>query len=207
MTRVGPYLFKFADAADEVDQVHRLNYRTFVREIPQHADPGTGRLVDKFHHKNTYVIAVRDGRVVGMLAIHGTPPFSVAGRLPDPAVLSAPGVRPLEVRLLAVEPEDRSGPAMVGMCWHMLDFAREHGHTHLIVSGVESQKALYAHMGFQPLGPPVGSGEATFTPMWVPLGELHETLSRLIRLWGRRVERRAPGAGGHEPTPNGGTTP
>ena len=26
-----------------MEQVHELNYRTFVREIPQHADTGTGR--------------------------------------------------------------------------------------------------------------------------------------------------------------------
>src|ERR1044071_5251678 len=43
--RIGPYTFKAADTEDEIEQVHRLNYATFVREIPQHADPGDGRLV------------------------------------------------------------------------------------------------------------------------------------------------------------------
>ena len=38
--------FKRADAADELRQVHELNYLTFVREIGQHDDPGTPALVD-----------------------------------------------------------------------------------------------------------------------------------------------------------------
>jgi Flp pilus assembly protein TadB len=88
MWRLGRYVFKIADTPSEFEQIHRLNYRTFVSEIPQHADPGTGGvLVDKFHAKSTYFIALRDGRLVGMLSAHDRPPFSVAGRLPDPGVL------------------------------------------------------------------------------------------------------------------------
>src|SRR4051812_7453401 len=74
--RLGPYLLKVAETAEEVEQVHRLNYRTFVREIPQHADQGDGRLVDKFHDRNVYFIAIREGRVVGMVSAHGGPKFS-----------------------------------------------------------------------------------------------------------------------------------
>ena len=49
MFRVGPYLFKRAESQPEFEQVHRLNHRTFVEEIPQHQPTGTGDLVDKFH--------------------------------------------------------------------------------------------------------------------------------------------------------------
>src|SRR5438552_4152975 len=68
MFRVGRYTFKRAETAAEVEQVHALNYRTFVQEIPQHPDPGDGRLVDKFHPKNGYFVALRTGRVVGMIS-------------------------------------------------------------------------------------------------------------------------------------------
>lgn len=51
LLRHGPYLFKCARTDFELDQVHRLNFETFVREVAQYDDPGTGRLVDKFHHK------------------------------------------------------------------------------------------------------------------------------------------------------------
>src|SRR5947208_15947168 len=67
MLRLGRYRFKLAETAAEFEQVHRLNYRTFVREIPQHADSGDGSLVDKFHDKNTYILALRDDQIVGMM--------------------------------------------------------------------------------------------------------------------------------------------
>jgi hypothetical protein len=106
MFRVGPYSFKVAETPSEFAQIHQLNYRTFVREIPQHADDQSGQLVDKFHEKNRYLIALRDETVVGMLSAHDTPPFSISARLPDPTLLTADGVVPVEIRLLAVEPAE-----------------------------------------------------------------------------------------------------
>src|SRR5258708_15930130 len=117
MMRLGPYLFKLADTTRELEQIHRLNYRTFVKEIPQHHDDGTGELVDKYHDKNTYFIALLNGRLVGMLSAHDRPPFSVAGRMPDPTILTAPAVRPLEVRLLTVDPGERNSPALLRLVW------------------------------------------------------------------------------------------
>ena len=75
MLRLGRYLFKQAETAEEIEQVHRMNYRTFVREIPQHQDTGQGRLVDKYHDRNTYFIAIVEGQLVGMLSVHDGRPF------------------------------------------------------------------------------------------------------------------------------------
>src|SRR5215470_5390695 len=80
--------FKIAADEDEFEAVHRLNYRTFVEEIPQHAPSSEPRLVDKFHAENTYVICVaRDAdappRVVGMVALRDRRPFSLDQKLPD----------------------------------------------------------------------------------------------------------------------------
>ncbi|HTQ79121.1 MAG TPA: hypothetical protein VMM92_03935, partial [Thermoanaerobaculia bacterium] len=94
MQRVGRYVFKRADADHELEAVHRLNYRTFVQEIPQHPDSGDGRLVDKFHGRNVYFVALRDDQVVGMISANDRPPFSVAERLADPTILDQPGCRP-----------------------------------------------------------------------------------------------------------------
>src|ERR1700736_1526932 len=102
MLRVGSYVFKRAETTEEFEQIHCLNYRIFVDEIPQHPDPGTGRLIDKFHDKNAYFVALYHGGVVGMVSVHGQAPFSVADRLADLGILQAPGTRPLEVRLLAI---------------------------------------------------------------------------------------------------------
>src|SRR5688500_581427 len=83
----GRYLFKRAETEWELEEVHRLNYRTFVREIPQHSDPGSGRLVDKFHDKNHYFIALSGDQLIGMVSVHDCPPFSVSERLSDPGIL------------------------------------------------------------------------------------------------------------------------
>ena len=48
-----PLVFKVASEDWEVEQIHQLNYRTFVEEIPQHHASPEQRLVDKFHAENT----------------------------------------------------------------------------------------------------------------------------------------------------------
>jgi hypothetical protein len=62
---------KLATEDWEFEAIHRLNYRIFVEEIPQHAPNGDGRLVDRFHAENSYVIAREGDRVLGMLALRG----------------------------------------------------------------------------------------------------------------------------------------
>ena len=62
-------VFKVASEDWEFEQIHRLNYRTFVEEIPQHASNPEGRLVDRFHAENTYIICLQGRRLVGMLAL------------------------------------------------------------------------------------------------------------------------------------------
>src|SRR6185436_19248723 len=46
--------FKVASEPWEFDQIHRLNYKTFVEEIPQHQANPDGVLVDRFHATNIY---------------------------------------------------------------------------------------------------------------------------------------------------------
>ncbi len=192
MLRVGRYLFKRTDTAWEVEQVHRLNYRTFVGEIHQYPDSGSGLLVDKFHDKNIYFISLREERVVGMVSVHGEPPFSVADRLSDPSILDRPGVRPLEVRLLAIEPDERHSTVFSGLCWTLFQYARDNGYTDLFISGVADRVHLYQHLGFEPLGPAVPSGHALFVPMGVSLPRLQNKLERAMQLWQKHLERLTP---------------
>ena len=42
MLHVGQYVFKQAQSPEEFEQIHALNYRTFVGEIAQHPDPAQG---------------------------------------------------------------------------------------------------------------------------------------------------------------------
>ncbi|MBM3986310.1 MAG: aminotransferase class V-fold PLP-dependent enzyme, partial [Planctomycetes bacterium] len=206
--RRGAFTFKVADRPEEFAQLHALNFRTFVREVPQHdgADgQADGRLVDKFHDKNTYFVALCEGRVVGMLAVHDQPPFSIADKLADPSALAGLGPRPLEVRLLAVEPEHRHSLVLGGLGVAMLRHARVHGHSHLLISGFVDRLRMYERIGFRALGPPVRSGAVDFVPMVAFVdrlpGRIEADAARLARRLadGRRTSL-TPGhaANGHD---------
>jgi predicted GNAT family N-acyltransferase len=188
MFRIGRYELKLADTEDEFEQIHRLNYRTFVEEIPQYAaQDADGRLVDKFHEKNRYWVALCESRVIGMVSAHDRAPFSVAHRLADPSILEAPGRRPFEVRLLAVEPAHRAGPVMAGLLWAALEFARDR-YTDVYISGLASRVAMYERLGFRALGDGVDSGGATFVPMRASF-PLAPEVERLARYWRSRITR------------------
>jgi aspartate aminotransferase-like enzyme len=190
MLQVGPYIFKHAETDEEFEQIHALNFRTFVNEIPQHPNPGNnGHLVDKFHHKNAYIITVQDRRVIGMVCTHDQPPFSVADRLCDPGILHQPGMRPFEVRLLAIEPDKRNSTVFFGMMWALYDFAERQGYTHMFISGIQKRVPMYKRLGFEVLGPAVPSGGAMFVPMVMTIGKLPPDMVRLKQQWETHMDR------------------
>lgn len=160
---------KIATEPWEFDQIHALNHRTFAEEIPRYEANASRILVDRFHDENTYVIAARDGRVAGMIAIRGRRPFSLDDRLPDLDSYLPPGRSICELRLLAVEKTDRRSrivPMIFDFVWrHCL---RE-GFDLALISGTTRQLKLYGHLGFMPFGPLVGSGAALFQPMMLTL--------------------------------------
>jgi aspartate aminotransferase-like enzyme/predicted N-acetyltransferase YhbS len=186
---LGRYSFKAAETEEEFQAIHRLNYQTFVCEIQQHTDPGSEELIDKFHKKNTYFIAKRDGQVVGMVAVHDEPPFSVEKRLPDPAVLQELGDRLLEIRLLAVQPGERNSLVFAGFVWALYNFALEQGYSHLLISGVTDKVRLYERLGFRSLGPAIPQGGAEFVPMVLDPRELPEDVQAREPMWMGKMKR------------------
>ena len=189
MRRLGPYQFTVASSPEQMEQVYRLNYATFVTELGQYKGDGSGRLVDKFDRKNTYLIALRDDRVVGMVTVHGEPPFSTAQRLADPSVLESIGGRLLEVRLLAINPEERQRMVFAGLLWHVQEYAREEGYAHLLISGHVKRVAIYERLGFRMLGPPVRSGKAEYVPMVVALAEMPDRIRGEIEIMRKHFSR------------------
>jgi hypothetical protein len=176
------YRFKKAETQAELDQVFRLNHDVFAGELGQYEEQSERRLVDKFHCKNLYVIAMAEDRLVGMLSAHDQPPFSVAARLPDPAALDSWG-RLTEVRLLAIHPDHRSGMVLTGLLLHLYEYIREYDA--VAISGYVEQATVYHKLGFHDLGPPVRSGEADYIPMAATVAELE----RRARVWKRRMQR------------------
>ena len=189
-----PVLFKLATEPQEIEQIHRLNYRTFVEEIPQHAPNPEGRLIDRFHDENTYVIGVSEGRVVAMLALRGNRPFSLDSKLPDLDNHLPPGRRVVELRLLAVDPERRRGAVF----HQLLEFATEQclarGYDLAIISGTTRQTRLYRNVGFEPFGPLVGKPGAQFQPMYLTLEAFVDRARR-----GRSLRKFARAMPAHEP--------
>ncbi len=186
--RVGRYEFKRAETNHEFAQLHELNYRTFVQEVGQYEDRGAGSLVDKFHGKNTYFMAVLGDRAVGMVAVHDEAPFSIEGKLADPAILESFGSRPLEVRLLAVEPDRRHRIVFAGLTYLVYNHARRFGYSHLLISGIQERVDMYERLGFEAIGPGVKNGEAHFIPMVASVSSFPASIERDAVRFARRTE-------------------
>jgi len=161
--------FKIATDDSEFEAIHRLNYKTFVEEIPQHERNLEERLVDKFHAENTYAICMVGDRLVGMVCGRSTRPFSLDKKVPDLEAHLPKGYKILEVRLLSVEREFRNGVVFSKLVGLLAQHFKDLGFDLAIISGTTRQLRLYKHLGFVPFGPVVGAGEAQFQPMYLTL--------------------------------------
>lgn len=169
---------KVASEAWEFEEIHRLNHRTFVEEIPQHAPNPDGRLVDRFHAENTYLIVLRDRTLVGMVALRAKRPFSLDGKLPNLDALLPAGRRPIEVRLLSVLPEFRKTSVFVSLFEAAVRRGLDDGYDLAVISGTTRQLKLYRHLGFTPFGPRVGTPEAPYQPMYLTCEAFSQTVGK-----------------------------
>ncbi len=176
-----PLVFKFANEDWEFEQIHRLNYKTFVQEIPQHKASPTHRLVDKFHNENTYLICLSGRRLAGMLAVRGNRPFSLDQKLENLDSYLPSGRKICEIRLLAIEKRFRGAQVLQGILALLWQHGVEKGYDLAIISGTTRQFRLYQHLGFVPFGPAVGSGDVQFQPMYVTLETFEATAREFLR--------------------------
>jgi len=181
MSARAPLVFKFASEDWEFEAIHRLNYKTFVEEIPQHEKSPAERLVDKFHAENTYLICLNGRKLLGMLAVRGNRPFSLDRKLEKLDNYLPPGRKICEIRLLAVEKKFRGAQVLQGILALLWQHGIERGYDLAIISGTTRQSRLYQHLGFVPFGPMVGTGEAQFQPMYVTLETFETTAREFLR--------------------------
>jgi aspartate aminotransferase-like enzyme len=174
MSTVSSLRFKIASEEAEFEQIFRLNYQTFVEEIPQHPPNPERRLVDRFHHQNTYLIALEEGQLVGMMALRGQRPFSLDEKLGSVDPYLPPGRSLCEIRLLSVLASHRNGAVFQGMLKLLLDYGRKQRYNLAVISGTVRQQKLYRHLGFVPFGPLVGPPEAQYQPMYLTLESFEE---------------------------------
>src|SRR5688572_13955686 len=162
----------------EYELIHQLNYRTFVEEIPQQAPNPEGRLVDRFHAENRYLIAPHGRELAGMVAAPHQRPFSLDSKVPNLDAHLPAGRRPIEARLLAVAPEFRKTAAFVLIFEYLVRYCVENGFDIAVMSGTTRQLKLYRHLGAIPFGPVVGSPGAQYQPMYLTCEAFGQTAEK-----------------------------
>lgn len=167
------------------EAIHRLNYKTFVEEIPQHGQNPDKRLVDKFHHENTYIVCLRGRRLRGMVALRAKRPFSLDQKLDGLDSYLPTGRSLCEIRLLAVETTERSGIVFHGLMRALLQHCRAQGYDLGVISGTVRQLKLYKHLGFIAFGPRVGMAGAQFQPMYIALEAVESRPDKKIHRVGK----------------------
>ncbi|ASK60773.1 aminotransferase [Virgibacillus phasianinus] len=181
-------LYKIADDVEELEQIHSLNYQTFVKEIPQHHANKTGKLIDRFNDENTYIVAKRNEEVIGMIAVRGHRPFSLDQKLENLDSYLPENAVPCEVRLLSVKEAFRGGRVFYGLCEQLVSYCLEKGYTMALISGTTRQAKLYKHLGFLHFGPLVGTKEAPYQPMYLTKKNF-ELASRVFQRLLKRKEK------------------
>jgi predicted N-acetyltransferase YhbS len=160
--------YRIARSSD-FEAIHRLNYHTFVDEIPQHSPNEERRLVDRFHDENTYIVCADADRVVGMVCGRCTRPFSLDQKLPDLDQWLPRHRKAVEIRLLAIVPEHRKTAVFASLVRTLAEHCIESGCDLALVSGTVRELKLYRHLGFEPFAQRVGSAEASYQPMYLTL--------------------------------------
>ncbi|MBM7583521.1 aspartate aminotransferase-like enzyme/N-acyl-L-homoserine lactone synthetase [Bacillus pakistanensis] len=172
--------YKIASEPDELGQIYKLNYQTFVEEIPQHGQNENGHLVDKFDDENTYIIAKNESEVVGMVAVRANRPFSLDQKVNDLDRYMPPLANPCEVRLLSVKKEFRSTRVFYQLIDSLVNYCLKMDYNLVLISGTDRQIRLYKRMGFESFGPMVGTEEAMFQPMYLTK-EKFETTTKAFK--------------------------
>ncbi|MDQ8159616.1 MAG: GNAT family N-acetyltransferase [Gemmatimonadota bacterium] len=157
---------------DDADAIHALNYRTFVEEIPQHAPNVSRRQIDRFHDENVYAVYEVEGRIVGMVSGRTQRPFSLDQKLGSVDDFLPADRTPVEIRLLAVEPEFRASRVFAQLVGFITRHFMAQGFDLGIMSGTTRQLRLYRHLGFHAFGPLIGTDQASYQPMYITAEEV-----------------------------------
>jgi len=161
-------IYKVANQDWEFERIHKLNYKTFVEEIPQHEETKERVRIDRFHDENTYLICLDEGKLVGMVALRGKRPFSLDYKISNlDFYLQEHGENAYEIRLLSVEREYRNGRALLGLIRFLHRYLLLNGYELALISATTRELPLYEQMGFKSFHKLVGTEEAAFQPMYV----------------------------------------
>lgn len=166
-----------ASEPEEFKQIFKLNYQTFVSEIPQHTPNAKELLQDKFHSENIYFICLENSAVIGMVAVRSNRPFSLDFKLPKLEQYLSVSERPIEIRLLAIRPDRRHGQILGLLIRAIWNYCLENNFSCALISGRVKNLPLYQKLGFKAFGPLVGTLIAPYQPMYLDKPSINKTLS------------------------------
>lgn len=165
-------VIKAATELNEFLQIYKLNYQTFVEEIPQHQPNSERRLVDKFHITNKYIVAKKGEKVIGMVSYNLERPFSLESKISD-LESHLPKYRQLvEIRLLSIIQEERKTWVAYRLFKCLISTLIKLNVDAAVISGTTRQLRLYSKIGFIPFGPRVGTSAAPYQPMYITINNL-----------------------------------
>ena len=159
-------IVKIAEADAALAAVHRINRRVYAEELGQDPTRADGRLVDRFHGDNTYIIALVDDEVVGMMAL--TMPgrrFSLEDAPIDRALIDAKRASAAEMRRLAVLPEHRGSGCFLRILDFCCGYLVRRGIRHAFISAIAERAPMYARLGFRQFDAPFRKGPCLYYPM------------------------------------------
>lgn len=178
------YWCKIARSKKEFTEIAKLNYETFVEEIPQHQTNVHGVRVDPFHKENLYIIALKNDELIGMIAIRDERPFSLdqkVGPIENLLPEDAKTGKLCEIRLLAVKKAHRNGRVFFLLAGALSDYAYKKGYSAAVISGTVREEKLYRQMGFEAFAAPVGTNEARFIPMVLTRGRYENSIGARLK--------------------------
>lgn len=176
------YWCKIAQTQAEFEAIAKLNYATFVEEIPQHEPNESARKIDRFHAENTYLVVYKNTEIVGMLAFRDQRPFSIDEKIGKVETYLAQEIcgKLCEIRLLAVKKAYRTGRVLLRLAQALYSFAYEKGYSAAVISGTTREEKLYKQMGFIQFAPSVGTAKATFLPMVLTRQQFERSLQQRL---------------------------
>ncbi|MEN3004042.1 aminotransferase class V-fold PLP-dependent enzyme [Dehalobacterium formicoaceticum] len=180
LTEQNRFIIKIADQKTEFELIHRLNYQTFVEEIPQHLPNEDRRLVDKFHNENTYIICLDGEKLVGSIAVRGNRPFSLDEKIDHLDSYFGDYENLCEIRLLMMDRKYRRGYVFYYLADALARYCLEKKYDCALMSGTTRQLKLYQHIGFVPFHHLIGKEGAYFQPMYITVENFAQGIGRLF---------------------------
>jgi predicted N-acetyltransferase YhbS len=157
---------------NEFDKIHELNHEVFANEIPQHEKKQDGKLVDAYHEKNTYIVALAGDELVGMVCYNPIRPFSLDRKMDNLDAYLPPHNKLVEIRLFAVKKDKRKQGIALAMLKKLIPALISQGYDLGVISASLKELELYHNIGAVKFGNIVGTKEVPYQPLYFHINNL-----------------------------------